>query len=242
MRWQTITVFTLFLLFFTVATGRAACDRIAIVRSQAPVYDRAPSFSSAQGWKTGNRVAMLEPGSRVRICEQIEVGLFFNKKRWYEIIFGENQRGWIYAGYLEMASIQSHPAFYQALLGPSPAYAADDLPDAGLPSFGRTALLLASFVCVLLGMVAKVAHDALSNARPDQPLGKVIGLRRLVLPLILAPMVFAGFLQFGDMTIPSRGGEKAVVVFLIMAFQNGFFWQTFFPDRRQGQIRQTPTT
>ena len=91
------------------------------------------------------------------------------------------------------------------------------MPDAGLPSDWHFYVFLLGSVCV--GMTAKALFDLLGQRRRSLRRYGYESLRSL----LVAPIVFRGTLQFGDLGIGRNAGLFAL---LDMAFQNGFFWQT----------------
>jgi hypothetical protein len=48
-------------------------------------------------------------------------------------------------------------------------------------------------------------------------------VRETMVPLLVSPMVFLGFMQSASLKISGNGG---FIVLLCLAFQSGFFWQT----------------
>lgn len=81
------------------------------------------------------------------------------------------------------------------------------------------------FIVMLIGMAAKTIFDyvrAGDNANIKNQ------LRQMVLPLLISPIVFLGFMQTADLTLI---GMKSFIVINLMSFQNGFFWQTVFGEK-----------
>jgi hypothetical protein len=74
--------------------------------------------------------------------------------------------------------------------------------------------LLGAFAMMLLGMVGKVYYDHLTK-------DTVFALSQTLVPIIVAPMVYGGIYSF-------LKSSTDVIPALILAFQNGFFWQDVF--------------
>jgi hypothetical protein len=77
-----------------------------------------------------------------------------------------------------------------------------------------------SFIAILIGMAAKTLVDVFESSGPMQR-GQIV--RETMVPLLVSPMVFLGFMQSASLKISGNGG---FIVLLCLAFQSGFFWQT----------------
>src|SRR5262245_65966184 len=81
-------------------------------------------------------------------------------------------------------------------------------------AFFSVLFFVAAFAVMILGMVGKLYYDHLTK-------NAVFSLTQILLPVIVAPMVYGaiyGALRSSTDVIPA----------LILAFQNGFFWQDVF--------------
>jgi vacuolar-type H+-ATPase subunit I/STV1 len=74
--------------------------------------------------------------------------------------------------------------------------------------------LLGAFLVMILGMIGKVYYDHLTR-------NTVFSLTQILVPVIVAPMVYGAI--YGAI----RASTEPVPA-LILAFQNGFFWQDIF--------------
>lgn len=83
-----------------------------------------------------------------------------------------------------------------------------------------------SFVLLVLGMVAKTLVDVIEL---PEPVPLRVHFRRSLLPLLVSPMVFLGFMQSAQLAVETVSG---FVLLLLLAFQNGFFWQTIINAKR----------
>jgi hypothetical protein len=76
------------------------------------------------------------------------------------------------------------------------------------------------FFAMILGMVAKAIVDLLDADFNRMVLS--LHVRRGLVALLVSPIVFLGFLSSGQFDVTL----KTFLVLLLLAFQNGFFWQT----------------
>ena len=217
---RTAALVVLVLLFHT-PVAEADCGPQKKLSVPVSVYSGVPNFSTGKGWSLAPKLATLPAGSSVALCEERSVGIFLSKKTWLKIKFthqGDDRFGWIPKEAL------------QASQGPAPhdvgiigsAYAADgdadtDTTALGLPN--SVQLYVFMFAAVILGMGAKGVFDCLGNRR--------VALRqyftRTIRSFLVSPIVFLGMASGGDFVIATTG---SLMIFLCMAFQNGFFWQT----------------
>jgi hypothetical protein len=211
----------------------AQCQRIVDTLTKTDVYDRPPGFSSGTGWMLGRKLDTLAAGTQVSLCESVDIGLFGDKRRWYQIRYGQDKFGWVFSQKLRLSSKEFGTVAHAGSYLMSSAIAApDDTADDALPSFGKRGLLILALCSVLLGMVAKVLFDEMSGEE-SVPLRRSLKLRKFARPILAAPLTFAVFLQYGDMTMKD---EIAAAITLCMAFQNGFFWQTFLTPGKSPQL------
>lgn len=199
------------------ASRMPPCDS-ALKRTgaQVHVYDAPPTFSTGRGWTLGRLIATLASGTAVTTCETRSVGLLGASKPWVRIRFdlnGARTDGWI-SGEGTLAAARSGWRILSASFAPDTS--ASSPPD--VPSAWPTYAVI--FLAVLLGMVAKGVFDRWQHGdRFDMR----AYLRKTAPSLVVSPIVFLTFNQVGDFTL---GSAHSVVVYLCMAFQNGFFWQT----------------
>jgi hypothetical protein len=102
-------------------------------------------------------------------------------------------------------------------------------------SLGDLAVLYAPlFVAMLLGMVAKAVVDWLDT--PSMAALKEHG-RNALIAILVSPIVFLGFLNAGEFSTSTQ----TFVVLWLLAFQNGFFWQTVLKrDSHRAQPNAAP--
>jgi hypothetical protein len=77
--------------------------------------------------------------------------------------------------------------------------------------FFSVLFLVGAFAVMILGMVSKVYYDHLTK-------NMVFSLSQIVLPMLVAPIVYGAIYA-------SLKSSTDVIPALILAFQNGFFWQ-----------------
>jgi hypothetical protein len=224
------------LLIATVSTALGQCAQSGRTRTETPVYDSKPVFSTGQGWRMGSVVTTLPPNTPVMICEITEVGVLFDKKSWALIQFDGQRTGWAFFGHIDLTSSGMVPTAPTGLV--SAAYAAAELPEPGngLPSSGLFLLYLLMFFFVLSGMFGKVVFDEINNSQAFS-LRNCLGVRNWLKAVIVAPIVFLTFLNTADVSATS--GELGLLIMACLAFQNGFFWQTVLPSR--GSLRPNET-
>jgi hypothetical protein len=165
----------------------------------------------------------------VRVCEEVTVGLFFDKKRWYRIEFDTGRSGWVFSEQLDISAAPFNDSkFARLIVIPEAQAASSNGSDQGTPGFNMWMMLFGAFVFVVLGMIGKVAYDEVDKGQ-SLSWQSVFNLTKCIKALIAAPMAFAAFLVVGNFAFKN---EVAVVIFFCMAFQNGFFWQTVIPSAR----------
>jgi hypothetical protein len=86
------------------------------------------------------------------------------------------------------------------------------------------------FIAMLIGVVAKATVDWL-DASDNSVLRQHI--RNAVTAFLVSPIVFLGFLNAGQFST----SRQTFIVLCLLAFQNGFFWQTVLKkDNRQAEM------
>lgn len=205
------------------------CSQRGRTIAETTVYDRQPEFSTGQGWRLGQVLAILPPNTPVTICDSVQIGVLYDKKLWYRIQFGGPRDGWAFSGQLQIAS-GSQGAWRAPWSLVAVAHAAGEpgLPGTGLPSNTMLIVYLIMFVFVMSGMLGKVAFDAI-NAGEGLTLRQCLSAKNFFRTVIVAPIVFLTFLNTADFS--SGNGELGLLIMACLAFQNGFFWQTVLPAK-----------
>jgi hypothetical protein len=96
-------------------------------------------------------------------------------------------------------------------------------------SIDETAAVVFSYVAMLLGMVSEYGY-----AQAEQG-GKTLKfeLTTFLMPIFASPIVFIPLLTItSDMAVGGAFTRAKMMVYLV-AFQNGFFWKSFFEQRRK---------
>ena len=223
------------------------CDRRAVVASATDVYERVPQFVTGKGWQ-GNRIASLRASTQVYVCTERSADFGLSSKAWLQIAFRVPKGGkeeWVYGWILKEAVTAAgiDPGFSVfsvafadeaaargakvewELGAPPPAPPSTDpgqaAPGSASTSLGDLTLLYGPlFIAMLLGMVAKTAVDCLDSSNRRGAL--IEHIRNGSIAILVSPIVFLGFLQAGEF----GASTQAFLVLWLLAFQNGFFWQT----------------
>ncbi|MEN8244712.1 MAG: hypothetical protein ABFS43_07405 [Thermodesulfobacteriota bacterium] len=230
---RTYFVLMTIILTLTVANEAGAqCNQAATTSRRTRVYDRAPAFYTGSGWRLGNIITTIEANQSISICEEIEIGLFGDKKKWYRIEHGDIQ-GWVYSGDLNVnTSVINNKTTRQASLKfslVSKAYAqGGDNNDSPLPSSGPNLALLYAFMFIItvIGMFGKVIYDEIDRLN-EFSFKKCFKAHKCIKALIVAPIIFLMLLNTAD--IETKISISGATYILLFAFQNGFFWQTVLP-------------
>lgn len=257
------TTAVLFFLLTALTTNQAvaqSCNRKAQTARNTDLYDQPPQFITSRGLVYGKLVSTLRGGVGIFICEELTVGFTFSRQIWYHVAYWSN--GWMYAwasaNDITLAESDRmdtgwHPPAVSAatMLPRTPAFAAAP-PGPALPPPGespppvsgseltfrkedKSALIDVyawSFALLLAGMGAKIIVDLLESPGTVR-LRK--HLRQSLIPFLLSPMVFLGFIQSAELGIQDF---KGYLVLLLFAFQNGFFWQTVINVDRTARKRE----
>jgi len=228
------------------------CERRAITTGVADVFENPPHYMTGVGWQ-GRRMTGLPIGTQVYICAEQNVDFGFSSKVFYQIAFKTDKwkYGWILADQIKMVrhgfvetDIASRyvlisgaladeppapvPQEVQWHLGEAPPVPVAGVESGSAPSSAESAPVSLSnlgtlygplFVAMLLGMLAKGVMDCL-NATTKAALKE--HLRAGFSAILVSPIVFLGFLNAGQFS----ASTQAFVVLSLLAFQNGFFWQT----------------
>jgi hypothetical protein len=94
-----------------------------------------------------------------------------------------------------------------------------------------------SYIAMVLGMVAEYGYSRVERG----PKRFRIDLE-LLMPIFASPIVFIPVLTISsDMTMGGAFTKSKLMVYLV-AFQNGFFWKSFFEERRQIAVASLPNS
>ena len=151
------------------------------------------------------------------------------EQTWYRISLDSGQFGWVFRGNLTLSLHDrekdrfSFSVFGKALA--QPADESDELvaePPPPPNSYGLVLFFFFAFVVIIVGMIAKVVFDQIDKASALE-LRELLDWRKCIKALIVSPLVFGTFLAIANF---ENLDQTQVIVILLSAFQNGFFWQT----------------
>ena len=233
------------------------CNVSAAVTRETPVYARpATEFNTANGWVYGSPVAVLGAKVRVFVCTQRTVRFGVIAQNWSQIAYwssGKWQHGWVVSDNIERAAADQ-PSTWGASLPqliflvpsaraqplvisespPADAGAAPPPPGPSSPDGAANAdgsavanFYVVLFVCVVLGMGAKILFDTIVD---QKGLNLKARIRAGLLPILVSPIVFLGIMQGADAT--SAATLTSFIAVACTAFQNGFFWHTILDRTR----------
>lgn len=200
-----------FLAIATLASADDRCDRVpAKAASEIEAYVAPPQYSTRNGWTFAQRLEKIPRGAAILICERKWVGFIGARTLWLRVRFDGTKEGWI-AG--EGSTSQS---LRRVFVSDAQAQEADPgLP--GKPS--EIPVFVLSFAAMLFGMLGKGIFDHVQRGIHLRQYLRDTGRALIVSPIVFLSLAKVGDFQF-EPTVTSLG------VFLCMAFQNGFFWQT----------------
>ena len=229
------------------------CRRLGNLAAPLEIWDRPPTFSTAQGATQGIRVAVLAKGSVVYICREITVGFGVSTTNWSQVSYyvgGGWHFGWAQSSSIRVAmnnlpAIAAQGFFPSALAAEEPNTQAPQSSltmgmappeSAGAPSAppGPSSAVSAGILVpelwlwlyLALALIAGICGQTvvdIMSASGSLPL-REIG-RRTLTALIYAPIVFLAFIQTAQFDIATN---KQLVIIVLLAFQAGFFWQKVF--------------
>ncbi len=260
-----LAIAAIVILLPSLSTAQPTCNRRARIVQDADVYRQVPNYVTGRGWR-GDLVATLNGNTQVYVCGERSVAFGFSTKTWVQIAFegaGRNwQYGWVLKEHITMASGRPRETatgmmpFVAAAfasgpptgpeqgawtLGPPPA-APSPSEDKSVSSVKETGSASLSdlgelywplFVAMLLGMLAKAGVDCLDAADSAVMWQH---MRNAVVALLVSPIVFLGFLSAGQFSTSTQ----TFIVLCLLAFQNGFFWQTVLKRNVRGPESNTP--
>lgn len=236
------------------------CSERAIITASADLYERPPRYMTGVGWQ-GIRIAVLSANTQVYICSSKSVDFGFSSKVWNEVAFLSDRRwryGWVSednvrpwqagprrgrldrpsSGVAFAAEVPPPPQGEagQWNLGDTPPPAPGPPSEGGLASpaveatsvtFSDLGVLYAPlFVAMLFGMLAKAFVDYLDAVDTRHALKEQT--RNGLVAVLVSPIVFLGFLTAGQF----GSSKQTFLVLSLLAFQNGFFWQTILKRDR----------
>jgi hypothetical protein len=244
-------------------SGAQDCKVKASTMAETQVFERpATQFNTAKGWVYGTPVAVLAPNVTVFLCAEQTVRFGVISQGWSQIAYwtgGKWEHGWVVTQNLQRAaadqrstslacivlqafSLPSSHAQAPVITESPPSDAGPAPPASRRPSPGSTTSTEASavasfygwlFVCMVLGMLGKVAFDMLTEPGKFDWKARA---RTGILPLIVSPIVFLSIMQVRDATAAAT--LTSFIAVSCTAFQNGFFWHTIF-DRSGGGSNQS---
>lgn len=212
------------------AQGGTPCDKIATTVAETKIYDAAPVFYTGSGWKFGREVGAAPANSQIRVCKKVRIGFFTNRKIWYQIKYGDLY-GWVFSGSINLSSLAAPSFNFAELFLIRRAFAQSGASSGHeisvVPTGTRFFIYLLAFIAVVLGMFGKVVFDELDGDNKPS-IRECLEPRKCLKALIIAPVVFLGFLTAGNFALQN---ELNIIVGLCLAFQNGFFFQTVTPTK-----------
>ena len=245
---------TIMFLLPSAAPAQQKCNQKGVIQQDTDVYKQLPRFVTGSGWQ-GERVARLSKNTQVYICGEQSAAFGFSTKSWVQIAYAGANNAWQYGWVLKDSTtglnsslrgtdaIGGYSLIAVALaadpsaggkdrpawtLGPPPPVPAPQSEDksaslarepssASLSDLGE--LYWPLFIAMLFGMLAKAGVDWLDSS--DKVLVKQ-HIRNAFVAILVSPIVFLGFLSAGQFS----ASTQTFVVLCLLAFQNGFFWQT----------------
>jgi hypothetical protein len=226
------------------------CVERAVITSGADVYELPPRFVTGVGWQ-GNRIAALSGNTQVYICKRQTVDFGFSTKVWLQVAFID--KGWRYGWVLEdnirpwqsrlpgqelesawswvaeafavdsaaVNATESAPWTLKAAPPPPPPPPLEGVAAQHSVTWRELRTLYGPlFLAMLLGMVAKTLVDYLDGSGDPDTLRE--HSRNGLVAMLVSPIVFLGFLTAGQFSTSTQ----TFLVLSLLAFQNGFFWQT----------------
>lgn len=240
------------LIIFTLTTDQAysqSCNRQGRTIQNTDMWDRPPKFITGTGWEYGNRVGILSSDTLIYICQEMRIGFGFSTQLWYQIAYWNNQwrYAWVVAGHIRVSSSHNLLNPDQGIIMASVALAQPPVPPGGeepsspppppqtiLPTQSKLLpseymFYLSLFALMVIGMIAKVGVDIIESWGSGQVKDY---LRKGIIPFFISPMVFLSFMETAKLEFQ---GQRGFIILLLLAFQNGFFWQTVFSTKVTGR-------
>lgn len=245
------TMLSLLTLLPSESIAQEKCDKKGKIEQGADVYKQVPRYVTGSGW-IGERVTRLNKDTQVYICGEQNASFGLSTKTWVQIAYRSVDKwayGWVLndavsyvtgslrereprSGFSMVAVAlaadkpANDPGQTEWTLGPPPSLPAPMSEDssagkepgqASLSDLGQ--LYWPLFVAMVLGMAAKAMVDLLDSS--DKALVRQ-HVKNAVVSILVSPIVFLGFLTAGQFSTSTQ----TFIVLCLLAFQNGFFWQT----------------
>jgi hypothetical protein len=230
-----------------------SCQRKAEITSGADAFTSPPKFVTGLGWQ-GNHQAYLTRGTQVYICEEKRTEFGLSTKVWAKIAYRDRsgfQFGWVlrenvadwhawrrddgsetYFGLIAVVYASDSPLQERQ----QSEWKLEKLPAETSPKGDSESVALGGnrasttlddlftlyaplFIAMLFGMIAKATADWL-DASDNSVLRQHV--RNALTAFLVSPIVFLGFLSAGEFST----SRQTFIVLCLLAFQNGFFWQT----------------
>ena len=234
------------------------CETRAVISVDTDVYESLPRFVTGRGWQ-GTVKARLAAGTPVFVCWEQATQFGLTTKAWRQIAFRSSRNtteyGWVMKDFTRQGALERGAPSLLAALSPLGAawaetppprepdikWSAQDPPPqppaASTPAVNAVpedmlheliVLYGPLFLAMVLGMVSKATADWL-----DKPVRSSVTrhVRSGMIAVLVSPIVFLGFLNAGQFSV----NTQTYLVLLLLAFQNGFFWQTVL--RRTEAVR-----
>jgi len=233
----------------SIAQGK--CEKRGKIEQAADVYQQVPRYVTGSGW-LGERATRLNKDTQVYICGEQTAAFGLSTKTWVQIAYWSADKwayGWVLndgvsyltgslherepkRGFSMVAlafavdKMANAPGKTEWTLGPPPTLPApisEDSSAGNEPGQARLSdlgqLYWPLFVAMVLGMVAKAMVDLLDSS--DTGMMR-LHAKNAVVSILVSPIVFLGFLTAGQFSTSTQ----TFLVLCLLAFQNGFFWQT----------------
>jgi hypothetical protein len=233
-----------FVLLLASSAWAQQCSKRTTLIADTDVFENPPTFVTGAGWR-GNIQARLSSGTEVFVCRERSIDFGFSSKTWMQIAYRSGQQwpkyGWVIKEAVRSSSRSvTESSLLAFFIGTAQAQESPDnrLPETPPPvpplptnsnagaiggmSAGTSdlfGLYLPLFAAMVLGMCAKVVVDLLDSWDKGLLWGH---LRNGIVAILVSPIVFLGLLSAGQFS----GNTQTFVVLALLAFQNGFFWQT----------------
>lgn len=240
------------------------CLERAEVTSNTDLWSCPPEYITGRGWKYGNSIGNLPPGTQVYICSRITVGFGGATQQWYQIAYRWNnawQYAWVFADSIQILSQNKKIDLFDGFFSVNEAYAAEispmypsnttltnsyALPQNELPppppspstSSGLDSNLISTntlYIYIFLAMIIGMVAKVLFDIIEAWDKKKIKQhIQRGLIALVVSPIVFLMLIQSAEFGMK---GQKSFIILLLFAFQNGFFWQTIVkPGKDSPQV------
>jgi hypothetical protein len=256
-QWQKTALPGLLILFgvfiLTVSNAYSGkCYSKAHTKTATPIWSQTPKYNFRSGWRPAKTVGKIRQRSLVYVCGSRSVGFGITTRRWYQIAYWDGKRwrfGWVPADRIQLPKrprsgfLPDGFSLFPSAHAQGPAHEFGDPPSSTQPpttsvSPSRTPananvvselpnnihFYLVAFMAMVLGMLAKVCYDVVQSGQKGV---FKIHMMRGSAALLVSPMVFLSILMGLGSGVNIQQYQD-FIVFMIFAFQNGFFWQNVF--------------